>query len=74
MKGEPGTRINLRLIHPGDGDLQRILDATDVHLLPVSRLQGAVEGYRFPASGWASDQQQPLRLIQRLAEGRQLRG
>jgi type II secretory ATPase GspE/PulE/Tfp pilus assembly ATPase PilB-like protein len=24
--------------------------------------------------GWASDQQQPLRLIQRLAEGRQLRG
>ena len=57
MKSEPGTRINLRLIHPGDGDLQRILDATDVHLLPVSGLQGAVEGYRFTASGRAGDQQ-----------------
>lgn len=74
MKSESGAGIDLRLVHPGDGDLQWILHATDIHLLTVSGLQGAVEGHRFPASGWAGDQQQTLRLVQRLAKGRQLGG
>ena len=65
MKSESGAGIDLRLVHPGDGDLQWILHATDIHLLTVSGLQGAVEGHRFPASGWAGDQQQTLRLVQR---------
>ncbi len=66
LKSETGTWMNLCLVKTCDRDLYWIFHATEVNVRSVSGLQRTVQRDRFTASGRSGDQNQPLRLLQRL--------